>query len=178
MTAPVLVAAQLARGPIERLEAGMLNADDPLRITLAYGGAVGWGLDSSHALLVRYVRQSQNRNSGADIGKNARGFLTANWEHTFGPSERYHRQFLIRIGAGALFRTPLRTAPVVSASLGARYEVHEKVAFVGTIDDEVGLLPGQEVQSCTPTCTVYTYTSRVQHNFGFLVAAEWRPWPR
>src|SRR5712692_9533459 len=105
-TAPVVVLAQLAQGPIVRPEAGMLNPGDPLQVTLAYGGGVGWDLDRSNALLVRYVRQSQNRNSGADIGRNARGFLTANWEHVFGPSEQYHRQGLIRVGAGALFRGP------------------------------------------------------------------------
>jgi hypothetical protein len=180
-TVPVLVSAQLDLGPIVRPEAGMLNAGDPLQVTLAYGGGVGWDLDPSNALLVRYVRQSQNRNSGADIGRNARGFLTANWEHAFGPSERYHRQAVIRVGAGALFRNPLKTAPVVSASAGARYPVHRRVAFVGSIEDDIGILPHQDVQSCAgfapgpPACTTYTYVARLQRNFGFLVAAEWRP---
>jgi hypothetical protein len=180
-TVPVLVSGQLAQGPIVRPEVGMLNAGDPLQVTIAYGGGVGWDLGPSNALLVRYVRQSQNRNSGEDIGRNARGFLTANWERAFGPGERYHRQAVIRVGAGALFRNPLQTAPVVSASVGARYAVHRRLVFVGSIDDDIARLPRQDLQSCTvfasgpPACTTYTYVARLQHNFGFLVAAEWRP---
>src|SRR5207245_2151179 len=147
----------------------------------AGGGALGWQLSRSNALLVRYVRQSQNRNSGADIGSKARGLLTANWEHAFGPSAQYHQQALIRVGVGALFRPLLATAPLVNASLELRYTVHPHVAFVGSLEDDVGRLPRQDFQFCAtdasgnPVCQVYTSGAKVQHNFGFLVAIEWRP---
>ena len=167
--------------PIARLEAGMLNASDPFDVTMAFGGALGWQLSRSNALLVRYVRQSQNRNSVADIGSKARGLLTANWEHAFGPSAQYHQQALIRVGVGALFRPLLATAPLVNASLELRYTVHPHVAFVGSLEDDVGRLPRQDFQFCAtdasgnPVCQVYTSGAKVQHNFGFLVAIEWRP---
>ena len=173
--------AQADRTPIARLEAGMLNASDPFDVTMAFGGVLGWQLSHSNALLVRYVRQSQNRNSGEDIGSKARGLLTANWEHAFGPSAQYHRQALIRVGVGALFRPMLATAPLVNASLELRYTVHPHIAFVGGLEDDVGRLPRQDFQFCgvdvsgNPACQVYTSGAKVQHNFGFLVAIEWRP---
>jgi hypothetical protein len=178
---PAVVCAQETRPPTVRLEGGMLNASDPLQVTLAYGGSVGWDLNRSNALLVRYVRQSQNRNSGEGVGGHARGFLTANWEHGFKPSQQYQRQVLIRVGVGALFRYLLATAPVITAGLEVRYAVRRRLAFIGSLEDDMGRLPRQDFQSCSVdafgnvVCTTYRYGDLLQHNFGFLVAAEWRP---
>jgi hypothetical protein len=174
------VGAQAA-GPVVRLEGGMLNPSDPVQTTLAYGAAAGWQVSDRQALGVRYVRQSGGRNSGADVGRRARGFLTADWEYAFGSEKQYHRQVLVRVGAGALFRYMLATAPILSAGLEVRYPVGRRWSFVGGIEDDVGALPRQDFQSCTvdvngnPVCTLYTYGGRWQHNYGFLVAAEWRP---
>jgi hypothetical protein len=88
---------------------------------------------------------------------------------------------VIRVGAGALFRYLLATAPTVSGGLELRYAVLRRLAFVGSIEDDLGKLPRQDLQSCVvdhlgnEVCTIYTYGDRLQHNFGFFVAAEWRP---
>ncbi len=180
--APERAAAQLAGRSLLRLEAGMLNPDDPLQITLAFGAAAGWQVDRSDAFLLRYVRQSQNRNTGEAIGRQARGLLTANWEHAFGARRRYQRQAMIRLGVGALFRYKLATAPLASTSLELRYEVYRRIAFVASIEDDIGNLPRQDFQYCqtdlfgnNPVCTTQRYGGHLQHNYGFIVGAEWSP---
>jgi hypothetical protein len=169
--------AQTTRTPIVRLEGGMLNPDDVTQTTLAFGGDVGWQLSRRQAILIRYLRQSQNRNSGTDI-KRARGLLTLDWEYGFGRESQYHRQALVRLGGGALFRPGLATAALVSLGLEVRYAVGARWAFVGSVEDDVGVLPLQEFQSCSPlgsVCTTFSYGGKWQHNYGFLVAGEWRP---
>lgn len=165
--------SQHVGSPIARLEAGTLTPGDLTLTTLAIGASAGWQFSNHTSLLLRYLRQSQNRNSGADVGRLARSFVTVNWEYALGPGGRYHRQGLVRVGVGALFRPYLKTAPVCGAAFELRYGLTAKWALVGSIEDDVGALPREDFQFC-PTCPVTTFPGKVQHNFGFIVAGEWR----
>jgi len=165
-----------------RVEGGMLSPDDPAAVTMAYGGSVAWYTPTRGALLLRYVRQSQGANYGPDLGAHARGFLTVGWELPLTGGGLYRREARVRVGGGALFRGPLATALVVSGSLVLRYAVQRHVAFVGSVEDDAAALPRQDfTTNCVPdgsggtTCSVLRYGGRLQHNFGFVIAAEWRP---
>lgn len=165
---------QHVRVPIARLEAGAIDPGDLTQTTLALGASAGWQFTLRHAVLFRYLRQSQGRNTGADIGRLARSFVTANWEYAFGTGGKYRRQPLLRLGGGVLLRPYLKTAPVFAGSFELRYALAEQWSLVGSIEDNVGALPTEDVQAC-PACPVTSFAGKVQHNFGFMVAGEWRP---
>lgn len=166
---------QHARQPFVRLEAGSLNPSDIFSTTLAVGASVGWQYADRDAVLVRYLRQSQN-GAGTDVGKHAASFVTANWEHAFGTGGRYRRQALVRGGAGAVFRYLLHTAPVVDAGFEVRYGLAPHWALVANIEDNLAFLPHQVIQVCSfGSCSLITFDRKLEHNFGLIVAGEWRP---
>ena len=161
-----------------RLEAGSLNSTTVFEITLAVGASVGWQVSGRDAVLLRYLRQSGNT-AGTDVGTHPGHFVTANWEHAFGAGGRYRRQALVRAGAGAVFRYLLRTAPVVDAGLEVRYELAPHWALVANIEDDIAVLPHEVIQVCRfGFCSQVTLEHKVEHNFGLIVAGEWRPWRR
>jgi hypothetical protein len=161
--------------PFVRLEAGSLNPKVLLETTLAVGASTGWQLGGRDALLLRYLRQSQNR-AGTDVGRHARSFLTMNWEHAFGVGGLFRRQAMVRVGGGAVFRYLLRTAPVVDAGLEVRYGLARHWSLVANIEDDAASLPRQVIQVCSfGSCSVVTFPHDVEHNFGLIVAGEWRP---
>jgi len=162
-------------GPLVRVEAGSLNPKVLLETTLAVGASFGWQLAGRDAMLLRYLRQSQNR-AGTDVGRHARSFLTANWEHAFGNGGLFHRQAMLRVGGGAVFRYLLRTAPVFDAGLEVRYGLAPRWSLVANIEDDLAALPHQVIQVCSfGSCSQVTFDRELEHNFGLIVAGEWRP---
>jgi hypothetical protein len=169
----VLRAQDQGRWPsLVRLEAGSLNPGDPFQARLALGGALGWQFNPHAALLLRYLRQSQ---SGSGFGMGDREFLMANWERAFGESKKYRRQALVRLGVGALFRSPLLTAPVLSGGVELRYGLATHWSLVAAIEDYAAALEHQNLRVCTVNgCTVYDFPAALQNNFGLMIAGEWR----
>ena len=166
--------AQRAAGVFLRLEAGSLSPDHPLETTLALGGSAGWPVAPHGAVLVRYLRQSQNR-AGTDVGAHARNLLTVNWEQAFGEAAVYHRQARLRAGLGLLFRPLLHTAPVLDAGLEVRYGLAPHWALVANVDDALADLPAQTVQQCfAGVCDAFRFDHKIEHNIGLTVAGEWR----
>jgi len=168
--------------------AGSLNPDDPFAATLTLRGSLGWALGGHNVLGLEYTRQSANDSEGADLGKVARHFIGIAWQHAVTPlanQERMKRQFLIRVGGGLLIRgtfpnaTPgeeLKNAAFLDAGFVIRYPFSARVAAVGTIEDAVGFLPRQKVQSycdTDPYC-VFNTGGRAQHNFGLFVTLQLR----
>lgn len=173
------LAAHPARGQghraFVRLEAGSLNSTSVFEVTLAVGATVGWQFAGRDAVLLRYLRQSGNA-ARTDVGTHAGNFVTANWEHAFGAGGRYRRQALVRVGAGAVFRYLLRTAPVVDAGLEVRYGLAPHWSLVANIEDDVAALPHEVIEVCRfGFCSQVTLEQKVEHNFGLIVAGEWRP---
>ena len=159
-----------------RLEAGSLNSDSPVRVTLAVGGTIGWRLTQHGTLLVRYIRQSRS-GFGTDIGRYGRNFVMLNWEHSYGDGKAYQRQLLWRLGAGAMFGNPFLTAPVVGGGFEVRYPVADHWAFLANIEDDIAAQHEQEIALCMVNnrCFLYKFPRELQHNFGLIVAGEWRP---
>lgn len=166
---------QRARPPFVRLEAGSLNSTNLFEVTLAVGASLGWQFAGRDAVLLRYLRQSGNT-AGTDVGTHAGNFVTANWEHAFGAGGRYRRQALLRVGGGAVFRYLLRTAPVVDAGLEVRYGLAPQWSLLANIEDDVAALPHEVIQVCRyGFCSQVELAQKVEHNFGLIVAGEWRP---
>jgi len=166
-----------AQAPLIRLEAASLSPEDPTNVTMAYGGTVGVSIAARDALLVRFLLQSQNRNSGADLGAAARHFYLLTWEHAFNDETGTHRQqYLLRTGLGAVERSPWRTAPAVSAGLAVRYGLGRHFGFVGAIEDVMAALPEDSLTACDPVygCSLLVSKRELQHNFGLAIAAELR----
>jgi hypothetical protein len=160
-----------------RLQAGTLNPDDPFNATLALGASAGFEWNERRALVISYVRQSENGNEGEDIAARGRGFLTVAVEWGFTFEEQRRQQYRARLGAGALFRSAgLTTAPVIEAGLTIRYTLLPRLAVVGVLGDHLAFLPRDEIVVCSgSTCQTYVAGDKYQHNFGGLVGLEWRP---
>ena len=166
-----------AQGPLLRLEAASLSPDDPTNVTMAYGGSIGVPVTARDALFVRFLLQSQNRNSGTDLGAAARHFYLATWEHAFnGSGDVHHRQYLLRTGLGAVERSPWSTAPSFSAGFAVRYTLGRSFGFVGAIEDVMAALPRDSLTACDPVygCSAFVVERQLQHNFGLAIAAEVR----
>ena len=163
------------RQPYLQIEAGALNAREPLQATIAYG--LGAGVDlGRHSIVVHVIRQSQNRNSGADLTANARTFTTLGVERRFGTPHGWPlRQGFLRANLGFLFRRPYRTALVTGIGVGWRQSLTGHVRLVGTLFDDVAWLP-REVFACTPLWPSYSATCAItsgpQHNFGGMAAFQ------
>jgi len=159
-----------------RIEAGSLNPDDPLRINLAVALSVGWQAGARGAVLLRYIRQSQNR-AGTSVGRHARSLLMVNWEHAFGTAALFRRQILFRVGSGAVFRYQLSTAPVIGGGVEVRYGLTPRWSLLANIEDVVAALPSQVIRVCDSnmSCTVFAFDRKTEHNFGLIVSGEWRP---
>lgn len=174
------------RSVLLRLVTGTLNPDDPFAATMALGVSAGVEWGGRKALLLRVVRQSHNRSFGFDLKKRARTFVTIDGEIARLSALPHEQQVRLRLGLGVLLRPgPNRTALVGSGGVAIRYEVLPRLSFVGQIEDAVASLPRQEFQSCGTTYSsaaggvVYNCDAAVaggvwQHNFGLLVALEWR----
>ncbi len=163
-----------------RLEGGTLNPDAPFNVTLAYGVAAGrtWRAD---AILFHVVRQSRDRNSGADIN-HARTFLLADWEHSFSAAGATERQPFVRVGAGWLFRSPFKSTWAVDLGAGLKYRLAPRLYLLGTLDDLLARLPDETFTACVqviqglpPSCGPARIIPELQHNFGLTVDLEYRP---
>ena len=141
--------------------------------TLAIGASAGWQVSSRTTILLRYLRQSQNRNSGEDVGRLARGFLSVNWEYALGHEGQYQRQAMVRFGPGIVIRPSLPDAAVLGGAFELRYGLTQRWALIGSIEDDLAFLPGADFQFCAG-CPVEHFKGKSQHNFGFIVAGEWR----
>jgi len=133
-------------------------------------------------LLARAIRQSQNRNSGADLAHEARDLLSLLVERTFGPDAMRRRQYLVRAGAGMMVRPRLPAAPVATLGFGIRYPLYRALTLIGTLEDDVAALPAGTYEYdhydtilMTTIHTTVTSRQKVQNNFGFLLSLEWRP---
>ncbi|MGH7646467.1 MAG: hypothetical protein ACREMR_12895 [Gemmatimonadales bacterium] len=182
VTAPTVAAQDDAAGTaprafIARVEVGSLSPNELFNATMALGAAAGVELKGRNAFLLRYTRQSQNRNSGDDLGARAREFVSVSWEHAFGDAERHAQQYMVRLAGGAIFRQPLTTVPFALFGVAIRYRIGERFAFVGAIEDAVAPLPEETAEACTDFggCTEYPVGGSLQHNFGLMVAVEWKP---
>ena len=157
-----------------RLEAGSLNHGDVFRATMALGASVGWQRSPQGTFLVRYVRQSQ-ADAGTDVGRHARSWLMASWEHAFGAPALYKRQALVRFGAGLLFRPVLHVAPVAGAGLGLRYELARHWSLLANLEDDAALLTSQNATVCDQFrgCVTYHFDTELEHNLGLMISGEW-----
>ncbi len=165
--------------PFVQLHAGALNPSGPFRTTLSYG--VGVGLDiGPAALAVHITRQSRDRNSGSDLNRDARTFVTGVVEAALVNLRGLPpRQIFVRLDAGFLLRAPLRTAPVTGVGLGWRFHLFPHVTLVGVLFDDLAWLPAETFRCPAPgifggttTCVV---ESGAQHNFGGIVAVRLHP---
>ena len=159
---------------IVRLEAGSLNHGDVFRATMALGASVGWPSSAQGTFLLRYVRQSQD-DAGTDVGRHARSWLMASWEHAFGAPALYKRQALVRFGAGLMFRPMLHVAPVAGAGLGLRYELARHWSLLAHIEDDAALLTAQNATVCDQFrgCVTYHFDTGLEHNLGLMISGEW-----
>lgn len=179
---PAVVAAQdedegpVPRAFIARVEAGSLSPNELFNATMALGAAAGVDLGGRNAFLLRYTRQSQNRNSGDDLGARAREFVSVSWEHAFNDAERHAQQYMVRLAGGVIFRQPLATVPFALFGVAIRYRIGERFAFVGAIEDAIAPLPQETVEACSDfgSCGEHPVGGSLQHNFGLMVAVEWR----
>lgn len=170
-----------------RLAAGSLNPDDPFATTLALGVSAGVEWGGRRALLLRVVRQSHNRSFGFDLKRRARTLVTIDGEIARLSALLHEQQIRLRLGLGVMLRPGRdRTALLGSAGVAIRYEVRPHFSFVGQLEDDVVSLPRQEFQSCGTgfsgigggqqayICDATVGGGAWQHNFGLIVALEWR----
>lgn len=173
------------RSVLLRLVTGTLNPDDPFATTFAWGVSAGVEWGGRRALLLRIVRQSHNRSFGFDLKQRARTFVTIDGEIARWSALPHKQQVRLRLGLGLLLRPgPDKTATVGSAGVAIRYEVVPHLSFVGQLEDNIAPLPRQEFQSCGTSyssggdlgyaCDATVAGGVWQHNFGLLVALEWR----
>jgi hypothetical protein len=164
--------------PFIQLQAGALNPNDPFQTTLAYG--VGAGLNLDHiALTLHVTRQSQNRNSGSDLGTEARTFVTAAAELTVSRARGSPpKQAFIRADLGFLLRGPFSTAPVAGIGFGWRFDLVHHIILVGTLFDDIAFVSTETfpcVGSQSGLLTVCVIQASPQHNFGGMVAVRLSP---
>ena len=174
-----------ARAVLVRLAVGSLNPDDPFTTTFAWSASAGIEWGARKALLVRVVRQSSNRSFGFDIKERARTFITIDGEVARWPFAQHEQQIRLRLGLGALLRPgPDPTAFVTSAGVAIRYEVVAHLSFVGQLEDDFGRLPRKGYEGCGlansgtygvgGSCESVVTGGGWQHNFGLIVALEYR----
>lgn len=169
-------------GPLIRVVAGALNPDAIEKATMALGVEAGVAWRGRTMLVARALRQSQNRNSGADLSHEARDLFSVLLEHTFGPDVLRRREYLVRIGAGVMHRPHFPDAAVATLGLGVRYPVYRSVTLVGTLEDDLAALPAGsysysywDPMLMTTIYTTVNARKMLQSNFGFLLSLEWRP---
>ena len=160
-----------------RFDAGMLNPDDPTKADLAAGASIGWSPGGTNSFFARYLHQGAYQDAGFYVFGHSRQFLLLQWEHAFGSSQLYRRQFASRIGFGAVTAYNWSTAFVVSGGVVLRYPVGRRLALVAGIDDNVALLAHRSCfndNSGGQVC-VTPAVGGWQHNFGLVASLEWRP---
>jgi hypothetical protein len=163
-----------------RIEAAALNPDRLDAATMGFGVEAGLAWRGRTMLLARVLRQSGNRNSGADLTSNARDIVSLLVEHTFGPAAMRRQRYFVRAGAGLLFRPRRETSPVATLGVGARYQVYPAVALVGSFEVDLANLIGGAYDTYQWDTTLLQYVAvrtraKLQPNFGFLLAVEWHP---
>jgi opacity protein-like surface antigen len=168
-------AARAQSGWLARLEAGTLGPDDPFSVTLSFGAGAGI-TRGSNAWLFRVLRQSRDRNSGADVG-HGRTFLLANWERSFRAAGPQGRQAFIRVGGGWLLRSPFKSTWAVDLAAGLKYRLVPRLFIVGVATDLLAMLPNETFTYCVPgamICGPAKISSELQSNLGLLISLEWR----
>ena len=168
-----------------RLATGSLNPDDPFTTTFAWGVSAGVEWGARKALLLRVVRQSHNRSFGFDVKERARTIITLDGEIARWPFALHEQQIRLRLGLGVLLRPgPDPTAFITSGGVAIRYEVIPHLSFVGQLEDNFGHLPRRNYEGCGTvyasvgkggTCESTITGGTWQHNFGLIVALEFRP---
>ncbi len=173
------------RAVLLRLAVGSLNPDDPFTTTFAWGMSAGVEWGARRALLLRVVRQSSNRSFGFDLKERARTFVTIDGEIARWPYALHEQQIRLRLGLGVMVRPgPDPTAFVTSGGVAIRYEVVPHLSFVGELEDDLGRLPRKDYEGCGRTtsgtygaggtCEGIVTGGGWQHNFGLIVALEYR----
>jgi hypothetical protein len=196
VVAPAL-AAQTNR-PFVEIGAGTLAPNDPFTVTLALRASAGWLFGGRNAVTLDYTRQSAVRGHDSnDLGKYARDFLGIGWQHAFqdvfSDPEPKTLQYLVRLSGGAILRGTfpeavegqnLRNAPFVGGGVVIRYPVSSRVIAVGSVEDAVGFLRAETVQSycnpqngvCYPQGGPDYFTVDVapttQHNLGVILTLQ------
>ena len=165
-----------------RLEGGALNPGQLDATTMSVGASAGLAFRGRTALIARFLRQSQNGNSGADLSRNARDIVSLVLEHAWGRAERRRLQYLVRAGAGVMFRSPWEAAPLLTVGVGARYPVYRSVTLVGSFEIDMADLIGGAYDTFQWNPDLLRYVAvrtaaKLQPNFGFLLAVEWHPLP-
>jgi len=159
---------------VVRLEAGSVNHGDLLRAQPALGITVGWLKGSSGAVQLRVLRQSQ-KEASTTVGRDSRTWLVTEWEHAFGVPAQYHRQVLVRLGGGVMFRPVLSPAPALGAGLELRYPLASHWAILASIEDDAALLFTQDATFCDAFrgCATYHFDGQLEHNLGLILSGEW-----
>jgi hypothetical protein len=171
---------------IVRAELATLNPEETQIITPAYGAALGQMLGNA-AVLIRWFRQDVSSIPAENPFTTWRNWLGLDWEYAFGEMNEYHRQVLVRFGAGALLRPGgLRTVPYLGLGFGMRYPISNWLGFTGRLEDDLAFLPAETTVDCggaapvTPADSTFYCISthrghHAQHNYGVFLGVELRP---
>ena len=173
------------RAVLLRIAAGALNPEDPFATTFAYAVSTGIEWGGRRAVLLRVARQNHERRFGVD--PRSRTFITLDGEFARWTAGLREQQIRLRLGLGVLLRPgPDPTGLVASGGVAIRYEVVPRISFIGQLEDDFSHLPRKEYQVCytgfsyvingvVSRCDQTVTGGLWQHNFGLIVALEWRP---
>jgi hypothetical protein len=158
-----------------RAEAGTLNPDDPFAVTMAFGATVG-RYRGTHSMALRILMQSQNRNSGPSLTRDARTFLLLTWEKGRAWHGQPARQVFFRLGGGVVLRSPYRAGPALDLAVGWKYRMRQHLLLVGSVGDLIAFLPRDTYSNCRGPGTQGCATGgKAQSNFGLTIAVELHP---
>jgi hypothetical protein len=169
-------------GVMLRLDAGALNPKQLDGTTMCVGASAGLVFRGRTALFVRFLRQSLDGNSPADLSRPQRDIVSLMAEHAWGRGRHRPLWYFVRGGAGLMYRKPRETSPVATAGLGARYQAYPGLALVGSVELSAANLIGgaYETAEWNPDLGRWMAVrtpAKLQPNYGFLLAVEWRPVP-
>ena len=186
----VLVGASAARAqvpdaprliaPVLRFDVGTLNPGRLDATTMTVGASAGLELGARTLLLARFLRQSLNGNTEADLAHTTHDFVSLVIEQTVGRAAARQVQYAGRAGLGVLFRPPWQAAPVLTLGAGARYPVRSSITLVGSLEVDLADLAGGAYDTLEWDTLLLKYVpvrtrTKLQPNFGLLLAVEWRP---
>jgi len=166
-------AGQAPLRPVVRADLAALDPSAAQGIHLAWGAGAGLLLGTHSTLLLDLTRQ----NLADEVGANSfwQTYVGASWEYAFGASRLYHRQGMVILRAGGLFRpSGYDTAPYLGIGAGLRYAVAPWLHFQARLEGDLDVPKGQTVQSCIAPgyCTPVHVGGHAEYDLGLYLGAE------